>query len=142
MARINVNEKTTNLLEENFFECVTILKGYGIDVDYDSVCCDMRDSDLVFQRALVAFFLRKRGFSLLQIGYFINRDHSTVIHLLDKYPKRTQGLDPRYPEIVKELGPLIKGDKMLWSNETKIAYHEEILRGLYLERDILKASKN
>lgn len=138
MSRTTPPESIHDVLAVNFFEAVDLFESYGVYINHEEICSPSRDSHLVFHRALVVFFLRKRGFSLTQIGYFINRDHATILHLLG-YAERKQGRDSRYETIIKEMGPFITSDKGEWPLESKIAFFEEKLRLLYLERDIVKA---
>ena len=39
----------------------------------------------LFPRMIVAYHLRLMGWTLLDIGYMLNRDHSTIIYYLKKY---------------------------------------------------------
>lgn len=43
-----------------------------------------RDRPVVKARTMVAQLLRQKGYSLSEIGRFLGRDHSTVIHMLRK----------------------------------------------------------
>jgi chromosomal replication initiation ATPase DnaA len=59
-----------------------------------------RDRDLIQARAALACKLRQDGYSLKRIGQAMNRDHTSVLHLIQKYGKlydardQNQSTDP------------------------------------------------
>lgn len=58
----------------------TIASVYGYS--YDELTAPGRRPPLVALRAVLAHYLRRRGFSLPAIGRVLGRDHSTVINML------------------------------------------------------------
>lgn len=72
-----------NICYESY--CKLIFTKCGIDIDFDKVKGESRTADAVYQRALVCHALRLKGESCVSIGKFINRDHSTVTHLIRRY---------------------------------------------------------
>ena len=42
-----------------------------------------RRREIVYKRCVVMSFMRKKGYSLNQIGRFFDKDHSTVIHSIN-----------------------------------------------------------
>jgi len=42
-----------------------------------------RKREIVYKRCVVMSFMRKKGYSLKQIGRFFSKDHSTVIHSIN-----------------------------------------------------------
>lgn len=57
------------------------------DLSYGEVIGTNRSRRMVAARAVVARILRDRGWSTSQIGRSLRRDHSTILHLLDQWPK-------------------------------------------------------
>lgn len=75
-------------------ECQIMLQDTGFNFDIDEVLGDSRESRINFQRAIIAYYLRMvKGFSFSYIGAVLNRDHSTAIHLINNYGKKTIGRD-------------------------------------------------
>lgn len=64
-------------------------KGYTLD----EIRGRDRQADLVAIRRYAARFLRENGFSLPQIGKFLNRDHTTVINLIANSPRQPRKLE-------------------------------------------------
>lgn len=46
---------------------------------------DRRREDLVRDRHRIAKIARKEGYTLQEIGDYLNRDHSTIFHYLNHY---------------------------------------------------------
>jgi|SRR6478752_2867138 len=69
-----------------------------------------RDKELVHARHLIFYFLRKyTSISLKRAGQLFNRDHTTVIHGLDKLSD-LMDTEPEVKAEVEMLGSMIKGD--------------------------------
>jgi hypothetical protein len=47
-----------------------------------------RDQNIIDCRLAVAIYLRQRGWSFPRIGQVMNRDHSSIVHLLDPSKRR------------------------------------------------------
>lgn len=63
-----------------------ICKEFGLgSTDVVSILSDRRDRDAVDLRMHVAHALRFEGFSLKQIGSAMNRDHTSILNLLNRY---------------------------------------------------------
>lgn len=52
-----------------------------------------RDRDLVQARAAIACQLRNDGYSLKRIGEAMNRDHTSILYLINKYGKKPDERD-------------------------------------------------
>jgi chromosomal replication initiation ATPase DnaA len=61
-----------------------------------------RKSKMVDARTFIAYYLRARGLGVVEIGQLLNRDHSTVIHLLNKYDDLVFTRDPRFQSRLQE----------------------------------------
>ena len=65
-------------------------------VSYEELKSTRRDRKLVYARMIVAYFLRVHNLETLEsIGKKINRNHSTVIHLLKKFDQEMDYRDFR-----------------------------------------------
>lgn len=64
-----------------------------------------RNRSVVNARAVVAKALRVRGMSTPQIGKTLNRDHSTIVYLLQTFAKRAE----RSPEMDRVLVRIVSG---------------------------------
>ena len=62
----------------------TICKSYKWDIN--EILSPRRQELLVEKRKIIAGILRKKGYSFPKIGYAMNRDHSSIINLLN--PKK------------------------------------------------------
>jgi chromosomal replication initiation ATPase DnaA len=60
-------------------------------VTVDQVRGSSRAPALVEVRRIIAAYLRRRGCSLPEVGRFLNRDHTSVMHLL-RVPAKAAGL--------------------------------------------------
>lgn len=43
-----------------------------------------RTQDVCAERMVIAYYMRNQGFTFKKIGEEINRDHSTVIHIINR----------------------------------------------------------
>lgn len=77
-------------LRQHIIDLNQILDGTEV-VDIDAVLKKSRNSYNIYQRAIIAYYLRKKNFSLQRIGVMLgNRTHATVINALkygDAYGK-------------------------------------------------------
>lgn len=101
---MNLQLEAVSIAEKVFKE-----KGWTLDMTLIRSSC--RKQKLVLQRRVIVAELRKNGYSLSEIGKFINRDHSTVIYTLSKSP-----------------GADLDNKKMIMLR--KIQYYENIVRNL------------
>jgi hypothetical protein len=95
-ARVEIAEcAIPDLSPRSHREVVTsVAKAFGLT--YADVVSRGRRTALVCARAVAARILRDRGNSYPQIGRYLgNRDHSTIINLIEKYEARVA----RYPEM-------------------------------------------
>jgi len=129
------NKPLTISQERALAMCQEMLLPFGVTLNFQSLLTKCRDSDLNFHRALIAFILNRKGYSLKKIAGTLNRsNHTSAINWL-KYSEKYQGRDPRYGEIVKALKIL----HFQHDIRNKINYHEEELVKLrkQLEEDDL-----
>lgn len=49
---------------------------------------DQKDAHTVETRRIISMYLRNRGWSYPKIGEFLNRDHTSIYHLLNPEPRR------------------------------------------------------
>ncbi len=82
--------------------CRDIFCQHKVDFNLSGILGKSRKAELIFNRALVVFILRQGGYSSIEIGSFMNRDHATVLNL-QKYHTRTQARDDRFLYIIREL---------------------------------------
>lgn len=61
-------------------------KKMGIAFDIESIQSENRFAEQIFLRRVVCDILNKAGYSYNEIGRFINRNHSSVIHMLEHTP--------------------------------------------------------
>lgn len=72
-----------------------------------------RESEYVWERAMLARRMREEGFSLYQIGAAMGKNHSTVINAL----KRMAGVE-EFPRMYWDILPTWEKFKKLVENET------------------------
>ena len=87
-----------------------ICKYYGIDADV--IRGQNRGRDIVNGRQIAMYLIRRMtNLSLTDIGKeFGDRDHTTVLHSLDKVEKQMR-TDPAFAEVVKEITTNINSKK-------------------------------
>jgi chromosomal replication initiator protein len=68
--------------EKNLKDIEHLAEGYGYTVA--DILGQKRHRHLVFVRNLCVFMLRNKGYSTTEIGRIMNRDHSTIVHALNK----------------------------------------------------------
>lgn len=121
-----------------------VLASHNATNNADEIQSSSRRIDLVYSRALIAFILRQNGFTMAQIGYVLNRDHATAVHLL-KYGK-IQGhalknimgaqkeLIIKYKKAIEGLKYFsldsISNDWVIKYHEERIAYHQAIINSM------------
>lgn len=71
--------------EKNLKDIENIAQGYGYTVA--DILGPKRRRHLVSVRNLCVFMLRDKGYSTTEIGRIMNRDHSTIVHALNKVAK-------------------------------------------------------
>ena len=71
--------------EKNLKDIEHMAEGYGYTVA--DILGPKRRRHLVFVRNLCVFMLRDKGYSTTEIGRIMNRDHSTIVHALNKDTK-------------------------------------------------------
>jgi chromosomal replication initiation ATPase DnaA len=71
--------------EKNLNDIEHLAEGYGYTVA--DILGPKRHRHLVFVRNLCVFMLRNKGYSTTEIGRIMNRDHSTIVHALNKGDK-------------------------------------------------------
>lgn len=83
--------------------CQSVLSVFDINFNAEDIRSSSRNSHLVFIRALIAFYLRKRGLSYQDIAIIFNRkSHATVMNMA-KYDSKIQGRDIRWEYISTKL---------------------------------------
>lgn len=68
--------------QKNLKAIDTIAQQYGYTVE--DILGQKRHRHLVFVRNLCVFMLRDKGYSTTEIGRIMHRDHSTIVHALNK----------------------------------------------------------
>ena len=71
--------------EKNLKDIEHLAEGYGYTVA--DILGPKRHRHLVSVRRLCALMLRDKGYSTTEIGRIMNRDHSTIVHALNKDTK-------------------------------------------------------
>ena len=71
--------------EKNLKDIAHLAEGYGYTVA--DILGQKRYRHLVFVRRLCILMLREKGYSTTEIGRIMNRDHSTIVHALNKGDK-------------------------------------------------------
>jgi len=84
-------------------ECRKILRKYNIEFDNNDIWRKDKKAKTVLTRALIVFILKERGCSLVDIGALVNRDHSTVIYLLNKYHPQERTLRQLHKKIIHDI---------------------------------------
>ena len=73
------------------------------DLDTDSLQGQSRGRDVTNARQIAMYLIRRmNNMSLKDIGKAFNRDHSTVMHSLEKVENQMRS-DPAFAEVVKEI---------------------------------------
>ena len=106
--------------------CQKQLASIGVNINVRDVLGKSRQSEIVFQRALVAVILRSQGFSFSHIGSIINRDHATAINLL-RYARK-QKRNPRWEKICQKALSIDSFE--VTSIKNKIAYYQREINKL------------
>ena len=68
--------------EKNLKDIEHLAEGYGYTVA--DILGQKRHKHLVSVRNLCVFMLRDKGYSTTEIGRIMHRDHSTIVHALNK----------------------------------------------------------
>lgn len=125
--------------EINLEKALTLLANYGIKVDKTKMLSTCREQLTVFHRACVVFVLRERKLTTPKIGAIINRDHCTVLYLLNygARAKLSTWYVDKYNEFVFNYS---SRDKILVFQE-QIDYHEQqakhhLYRAAVVEREL------
>ena len=71
--------------EKNLKDIEHLAEGYGYTVE--DILGPSRLKHLVSVRNRCVFMLRDKGYSTTEIGRIMNRDHSTIVHALNKDTK-------------------------------------------------------
>lgn len=112
---------------------IVYLQAQGFNYNLEDILEENRESEIVFVRALVAFYLREKGYTYQQIGNALKRNHATIINLL-KYDQKSQARDNRYEYYINS----IRAEVLVTSNKQKIEYHqsqiEKLTPPLYTEK--------
>lgn len=119
------NDLNINRQNEAFEICNKLLAKVGVKLNVDGVVGESRVKELNFQRALIVFILRHKGYTFSEIGAFLFRDHSTIINLFN-YLNKKQARDERFKYLKKTLSANI----IEISIKKKIKYHEAQLKKL------------
>jgi hypothetical protein len=120
-----------NILDEKrqseaFEICEKLLKKVGVKLNIDGVLSKSRIKELNFERALIVFILKSKGYTFGEIGSFMYRDHATAMNLYN-YFSRSQARGLRFEKIRKSLSIYILKEDI----KIKIKYHESELKKLY-----------
>lgn len=121
-----MNRKVLNIGDGKsvLVHCRRVLKKYDVDFDPRELRSSTRRSGLVYVRALIAYYLRSKDYSLEEIGIVLNRNHATVINLL-RYGTKKQGRNQDYSLMIQCLGITAES-----SVEARIKFHEEQIEKL------------
>ena len=71
--------------EKNLKDIAHLAEGYGYTVE--DMLGRLRFKRVVAVRRLCILMLREKGYSTTEIGRIMNRDHSTIVHALNKDTK-------------------------------------------------------
>lgn len=71
--------------EKNIKDIARLADGYGYTVE--DMLGKSRFKRVVAVRRLCVLMLREKGYSTTEIGRIMNRDHSTIVHALNKGAK-------------------------------------------------------
>lgn len=69
------------IILQDYDEIIRIANNYGVTINIHKVRSKTRQEEIVFHRALIVYFLRRKGYGVVDIGELIGRDHSTVTFL-------------------------------------------------------------
>ena len=84
LYNLNIDKKER---KKAFDICKKCLKPFFISLKVSAITANGREKEVVFQRALVVFILRKEKYKFTQIAGFLNKHHTTILHLFYQYPK-------------------------------------------------------
>src|SRR3990167_4313128 len=103
--------------------CQQVLGRFDIQFDIDHIQSKARKPDLVFIRALISVYLKKRKMSLTDIGFVLGeRTHSTIINLLNYGRSKTSyARNSRWKSISKR----ITGSITEFEIQEKIKWHKK-----------------
>lgn len=65
-----------------------------------------RNRDLVFARMLFVYHCRKRRMKLTQIAKYVHRDHSSMLHLLNKYDDEVR-YNPQFRDLATKVNNIL-----------------------------------
>ncbi len=68
----------------NFYKTLDIILNYT-NWDYNKILSIKKTRDIVTQRGIINYILVHNGMTLMKIGFYMNRDHSTIIHSLKEF---------------------------------------------------------
>lgn len=120
-------------------KAAAVLSNYGTFIEIEKVLSKNREPEIVYQRALIILVLRQKKISTPKIGTIINRDHATVLYLLNygNKPRMSGHFQDKYNEFYHDY---TSRDKMIVLRE-RIEYHENksnhhALQAAQLEREL------
>lgn len=113
--------------------CQSYFRRFKIEINIENILSLSRESEIIFQRALIVLYLKKRGLALSDIAAVLGKKtHSTIFHS-EKYGSKKIGKDHRWDLIA----PSVKGDPTKLEIEFKIQYHEKQIKKLQSEMPIV-----
>jgi chromosomal replication initiation ATPase DnaA len=87
-------------VQEALEYCQGVLAPYDLVFSIKAIRASSRAAYINGIRALVITILRyQRGFKYTEIGYILNRDHTTVLHLFKNYDTFSSGRVANFKEI-------------------------------------------
>jgi len=116
----------TELLDELHL-CVEFFEAYSVWLNINRVLSECRETDIVYQRALMSCYFRAKGFSYAQVGFMLNRDHASIMNLMKNYTRGALAAGLR--QDFNKFRVLINATVQPNDIEKKIQYHySEIAR--------------
>ena len=88
---------------------ISQLASNWFDIPYSLLVSDDRHEKVVYVRTICAHEMRKRGYTLKEIGDELNRDHSTIVHSVTEYKLRYNrpGFD-KFTDMAEEFSRILE----------------------------------
>lgn len=113
--------------------CQSYFRRFKIEIDIHDILSLTHRSEMIFYRALIVLYLRKRGLALSDIAEVLEKKTHATIFNAAKYGDRKIGKDDRWDLIA----PRVKGEATKLEVDFKIEYHLKEIQKLQTEMPIV-----
>lgn len=142
--RAEITENKKILYIKELLDMVPVFHLYGLGLDVEKLRGKSRKQEIVLLRAIVCRVLRNKDKSTPEIGSYINRDHATVVHLLNTYEFKNKFDREAANQIIREFSyPQIEEKIAILEKRLEKALDEvcTLRKSILEEKELLKTTK-